>query len=192
MLLSGLIAAVLGASRAFAALDPILDAEDRGLLKSPAITAGLADSRNVTARIMATTALGRIQLPGAIDPLIAMLGDHNSAVVSAAAFALGQLSWDPAFNGGRTDDITKALAGVLTGRALDPTTGTRVAPDALIALSRFEGTPAFGAIWPFLTSKADTVRNAALRAIYHSATSSSNTGPVSAAVTDAQIAVLQG
>ncbi|KAJ3215902.1 hypothetical protein HDU67_010204 [Dinochytrium kinnereticum] len=157
---------LLGASLpANAAIDPVIDAQDRGIWDSPAIRAAAAGS--ISERVKAANAYGRIQLPQVIDPLFALLkGDRDSAVVSAAAFALGQLTYDPSFNGGRVAEIVAALNETLYTRGQDPERGPRLAPAILISVGKLAGANTSAIVSPFLTSRNDETREQALFAIY--------------------------
>ncbi|KAJ3101458.1 hypothetical protein HDU97_001333 [Phlyctochytrium planicorne] len=156
------ITSLLGVS---AAIDPIIDAEDRGLWDAAAIV-NAAATGSIGDRVKAANAWGRIQLPQTIDPLIKLLGDRDSAVVSAAAFALGQLSYDPSFNGGRKDEIVAALNSTLYTRGLDAEKGSRTAPAILISIGKLAGPLTGSIVSPFLSAKESDTKEQALFAMF--------------------------
>ncbi|KAI8848778.1 hypothetical protein BC829DRAFT_209561 [Chytridium lagenaria] len=70
-------------------IDPVLDAQDKGIWNHPDLLSA-AYNGSILERVKAAKAWGSIQVPEVIDPLIGLLkNDRDSAVVSAAAFALG-------------------------------------------------------------------------------------------------------
>lgn len=91
------------------ALEPLKEAEDRREVNSSAIDAAI-NSTSATERAQAARALGRIQKPDGIDPLLKLLRDTSMDVQREAIFALGQLGWDASFANGREAEIAEQLA----------------------------------------------------------------------------------
>ncbi len=105
-------------SNAHAALDPLVDAEDRRQVEAPAVQKAAA-SKDPVERARAALAYGRIHSPKSVDPLLHLLKDENAKVREAAAFNLGQLGWQAEFSGGREGEIQDALAAVLADKNID-------------------------------------------------------------------------
>ena len=106
------IALLVCANVASAAIDPIVDAEDRRNVEAPAIKAAAA-SKSSTLRTRAALAYGRIQSSAGLNPLLQLLKDKSPDVREAAAFALGQLAWQADFAGGREAEIQTELSAAL-------------------------------------------------------------------------------
>ena len=69
-------------------IDPLIDAEDRRQMTSPAIQAAAKDAKSAK-RARAAIAYGRMLAASAIEPLFALLGDKNADVREAAVFGIG-------------------------------------------------------------------------------------------------------
>ena len=107
-----LLLVLVGSGYVHAAIDPIVDAEDRRNVGADALTAA-ATAKDAGKRARAALAYGRIQNAAGIDPLITLLKDKSSDVREAAALALGQFAWAVDFAAGREGDIQKELSAVL-------------------------------------------------------------------------------
>ena len=127
---------VANVSALAAGLNPIIDAEDRLEPAAPAIVDGLA-AKSAATRSAAAIALGRIQQPACVDPLLARLSDRSAAVRAEALFSLGQLAWDPSFTDGRESEIATAVANHLGEKRL----GVRLAAIEAIGKIGLERAP---------------------------------------------------
>ncbi len=101
-----------------AAINPILDAEDRRQVDSPAVKAAAGD-KSPSLRERAATAYGRIQSPHVINSLIELAKDKDAKVRAAAAFSLGQFGWKAEFADGREGEIQLVLLGMADDKDTD-------------------------------------------------------------------------
>ncbi len=146
---------------AAAEIDPVIDAVDRRLVDSAALT-GASISKKPKRRALAANGYGRIMSEKGIDPLVRLSHDQIPFVREAAAFALGQLGWLPEASGKRLGDVQAALVALTTDKQLS----VRLAAVEALGKVSLEKAPellasSFGA-------KESSVRAAAVMAFFRS------------------------
>ncbi len=156
--LFALLAAGLGASSAFAALDPIVLAEEQRNANAPALQEALV-SPDASVRARAALALGRILDPRSVDDLIRLVADPSPEVQDEALFALGQYGWITK----GSDDRSTRIRDVLIPGLSSPSAQVRVR--AIEALGKVSRGSWIRLLLPALRDPAPEVRAEALTAI---------------------------
>ena len=141
------------------ALDSLAEAEDRREPLAPALLAAETSPLS-SLRLRAARALGRIQRPEGVAPLLVLLNDPKLSVRLESAFALGQLGWDASFAGVSQPQVVAALSPLLTDK------NPRIRATVTEALGKIglENTPTL--IAPALVDSSPSVRAQALMALY--------------------------
>ncbi|MGZ6338690.1 MAG: HEAT repeat domain-containing protein, partial [Bdellovibrionota bacterium] len=146
---------------AHAAIDPVVDAADRRLPESAALSAA-SISKMPKRRVLAARAFGQIMSPAGIAPLTRLAGDPMPFVREEALFALGQLGWVKEAASGHEDAIRSELLKHLSDKRIS----VRVA--AAEALGKIGGEKAFELLTPAFYSGDSLLRAAAVTAFFRS------------------------
>ncbi|MGZ3700698.1 MAG: HEAT repeat domain-containing protein, partial [Bdellovibrionota bacterium] len=144
---------------AHAAIDPVVDAADRRLPESAALSAA-SISKMPKRRVLAARAFGQIMSPAGIAPLTRLAGDPMPFVREEALFALGQLGWVKEAASGHEDAIRSELLKHLSDKRIS----VRVA--AAEALGKIGGEKAFELLTPAFYSGDSLLRAAAVTAFF--------------------------
>ena len=140
-------------------LEAVLQAEDHRKAKAPALQQAVGSSSPVL-RSRAALAFGRIQQPTCVPPLLKLLKDPVPQVRQQAAFALGQLAWNPAFTGKHKKQILQALQKALK----DPSQSVQLATMEALGKYGHASTPKW--MLPFLKGKTASLQRQAVMALF--------------------------